>query len=87
MAMAREEARVAQELAIAKRIELAEEVEIAEFYGLEGDGSAGLCADSSSVTFGLKGSGRRMTKRVYKFRGFRSDIEEIPVAAESSEAQ
>ena len=81
MSMAREKARVAQELAIARRIELAEEVEIEEFYGLEGDASAGVKADETAVTLGVAASGKRVTKRVYKFRGFAAESE-MQAAAE-----
>ena len=69
MQMAEAQAKVAQELAIAKRIEVAEDVEIEEFYDLNAEGSAGLKADEKSVTLGASASGRRVSKRIYKFKG------------------
>jgi hypothetical protein len=69
MQMAEAQAKVAQELAIAKRIEIAEEVEIEEFYDLSGDGTIGLKADEKGITAGVSASGRRVAKRIYKFRG------------------
>lgn len=75
MQMAEAQAKVAQELAIAKRIELAEEVEIEEFYDLSGEVGAGVKADQSCITAGLSTSGRRVTKRVYKFKGVNSFLE------------
>ena len=67
-------ARVEQELAIARRIDNAEEVEIEEFYDASGKGAAGLTADmkSETATIGLSAEGRRVTKRVYHFKGWRS---------------
>ncbi|WKL15961.1 hypothetical protein QYQ99_27245 [Comamonas testosteroni] len=72
MEMEAARAKVAQELAIARRIELAEEVEIEEFYDVSGEGAAGLKADTvaKTIAVGLSGSGKRVTKRIYKFRGF-----------------
>jgi len=72
MSMAREEARVAQELAIAKRIELATEVEIEEFYDLSGEGSIGIQLQETTASAGISGSGKKVTKRIYKFTGFRT---------------
>jgi hypothetical protein len=69
MQMAEAQAKVAQEIAIAKRIELAEEVEIEEFYDTSGEGNLGLKADAKSVALGASGSGRKVTKRIYKFSG------------------
>jgi hypothetical protein len=69
MQMAEAQAKVAQELAIAKRIEIAEEVEIEEFYDLNGGGSVGLKADEQGITAEASASGRRVSKRIYKFRG------------------
>ena len=66
--MAKMQATVAQELAIAERIQNAEEVEIEEYY--EGEKSAGINAvaniDGGSISLG--GSGRQVTKRVYRFK-------------------
>ncbi len=71
-----EKARVEQELAIARRIDCAEEVEIEEYYDSSGDGSLGLKANEESVTLGASGSGRRVTKRIYKFKGYREIVRE-----------
>lgn len=69
------QARVAQEVAIARRIDTAEEVEIEEFYDTSGKGNVGLNVnrEEGNVTFGLgvAGEGRRVTKRIYRFRGWR----------------
>jgi hypothetical protein len=65
------QARALQELAIAKRIDSAEEVEIEEFY--EGSGSGGLGVNTSpeNLKIGLHGSGSKITRRIYRFKGFR----------------
>ena len=63
------QAKVEQELAIARRIDSAEEVEIEEYYDVSGSGSVGLKADEASVTIGANGDGRKVTKRVIKFKG------------------
>lgn len=63
------EAKVEQEFAIARRIHNAEEVEIQEFYDTSGKGSAGLSAERESVAVGLSGEGRKITKRIIKFKG------------------
>lgn len=64
------QAKVAQELAIAKRIENAAEVEIEEFYDTEGSGGVGLQLDTSNVNLGVSGTGKRVSKRVYRFKGW-----------------
>jgi hypothetical protein len=69
MRMAEAQARVAQEVAIAKRIETAEEVEMEEFYDYSGEGHVGAKTDGESISIGAGGSGRRVSKRVYRFRG------------------
>jgi len=69
MRMAEAQARVAQEIAIAKRIETAEEVEMEEFYDYSGEGHIGAKTDGANVSIGAGGSGRRVSKRVYRFRG------------------
>ena len=76
MQMAEAQAKVAQELAIAKRIELAEQVEIEEFYDTSGEGNIGLKADSTSVALGASRSGRKVTKRIYKFSGVNLSLAE-----------
>lgn len=63
------QAKVEQELAISRRIDSAEEVEIEEFYDTSGKGNAGLNTDGESISLGLGGEGRRVTKRVIKFKG------------------
>ncbi len=63
------QAKVEQELAIARRIDSAEEVEIEEYYDVSGSGGAGLKGDDSGITFGVNGEGRKVTKRVIKFKG------------------
>lgn len=76
MQMAEAQAKVAQELAIAKRIELAEQVEIEEFYDASGEGNLGLKADAQTVALGASGSGRKVTKRIYKFSGVNLSLAE-----------
>ncbi len=69
MLMAEAQAKVAQELAIAKRIEIAEEVEIEEFYDINAEGNIGINAKEQSISLGASASGRRVSKRIYKFSG------------------
>lgn len=63
------QARVAQELAIAERIKYAEEVEIEEIYDNSGNAGIGLQASEGILNVGLQGSGRRVVKRIYRFKG------------------
>lgn len=63
-------AKVEQELSIASRIMCADEVEIEEYYDINGKGSVGVKTDESSFTIGASGEGRKVTKRVIKFKGF-----------------
>lgn len=79
MQFAQQQARIAQELAIARRIDNAEEVEIEEFYDTSGKGSAGISIDQSSQTasVGVGTEGRRVTKRVYHFKGWRPQDNEV----------
>lgn len=63
------QAKVEQELAISRRIESAEEVEIEEYYDYSGKGAAGIAGNLDSVSLGLSGEGRRVSKRVIKFKG------------------
>jgi hypothetical protein len=63
------QAKVEQELAISRRIDSAEEVEIEEFYDTSSKASAGLNTDGESVAVGFGGEGRRVTKRIIKFKG------------------
>jgi hypothetical protein len=85
MRMAEAEARVAQELAIARRIETAHEVEMTEYFDYSGDGHAGLKTDGKNFTAGVGGSGRKVSKRKFIFKGGTSIAELSPseVAAES----
>ncbi len=69
MRMAEAHARVAQEVAIARRIETAEEVDIEESYDYSGEGHVGANADGAGMSLGTGGSGRRVSQRVFKFRG------------------
>lgn len=68
-------AQVSQELAIATRIASAQEVEIEEFYDLSGKGAAGLNinAQTETVGLGVEIEGRRVTRRVYRFKGNSTD--------------
>jgi hypothetical protein len=63
-----EQARTEQELAIARRIDNAEDVEIEEYYDLSGKASAGLNTNGEELSVGLAGEGRRVSKRIYKFK-------------------
>lgn len=71
------QAKLAQELAISQRIATAEEVEIEEYYEGEGNGSLGLNAKEGNVSLGASGSGRKVTKRIYRFTGFNELSSEI----------
>lgn len=66
------EARVSQELAIAERIANSTEVQIEEFYDISGKGHAGAKADEESISLGIGAEGRRVTKRVIRFTGWRN---------------
>lgn len=74
MRISEAEARVAQELAIAKRIENADEVEMTEFYEYAGEGQIGVKAQADMFSIGTSGSGRRISKRKFKFKGGASVI-------------
>jgi hypothetical protein len=76
MQFAQQQARIAQELAIARRIDNAEEVEIEELYDTSGKGNVGLTIDETA-TFGLGGTGRRVTKRIYRFKGLTPKESEV----------
>ena len=81
MELALQHSRIAQELAIAQRIDNAAEVEIEEYYDSTAKGQGGLNIDAESKTASLGGAGERnrVSKRVYKFKGFNpiSGIETI----------
>jgi hypothetical protein len=78
MDFSQHQARVAQELAIAKRIENATEVEIEEYYDNSGKGAAGLSINAETQTgnVGLSGENRRVSKRVYRFKGLTGGFDE-----------
>ena len=67
-------ARAEQEAAIARRIDNADEVTIEEYYDVSGKGNVGLTADAKTETLalGVAAEGRRITKRVYTFKGWRT---------------
>lgn len=76
------QARVAQELAIARRIENAAEVEIEEFYDTSGSGGVGAQVTEGAINLGAHGAGRKVTSRIYRFKGWASP--EIPNSEEVS---
>ncbi|MGV1829237.1 hypothetical protein [Agrobacterium vitis] len=78
-----QQARIAQELAIAHRITNAETVEIEEFYDRSGSGQAGLGISEEGLNLGLRGDGKSVVKRIYKFSGHR--ISPFDVALPSEE--
>jgi len=43
--------------------------EIEEFYDTAGDGQLGLTGSEKGITLGANGSGRRASRRVYRFTG------------------
>lgn len=65
------QARYLQEVSIAERISNSDSVEIEEFYDVSGKGNAGLKVEESSLTLGLSGEGRRVTKRIIRFSGLK----------------
>lgn len=69
MRIAEAQAKVAQEVAIARRIESAEEVEMEEFYEYANTGKGGAKVAVESVSIEGGASTRRVTKRVYRFKG------------------
>lgn len=79
MQFAQQQARIAQELAIARRIDNAEEVEIEEFYDTSGKGNAGISINPTiqAASIELGAEGRRVTKRVYHFKGCRPQENEV----------
>ena len=79
MQFAQQQARIAQELAIARRIDNAEEVEIEEFYDNSGKGNAGASFDQANqnASVGIGAEGRRVTKRVYHFKGWKLQDAEV----------
>lgn len=80
-----DQAKVEQELAIARRIDNAVEVEIEEYYDYSGKGSLGANANGEGVTIGATGEGRRISKRIIKFKGCNSgSLESISQPEEKS---
>lgn len=77
------QAKVEQELAISRRIDSAEEVEIEEFYDTSGKGNTGLNTDGETISLGVGGEGRRVTKRIIKFKGCAPIIRQEPVENQS----
>jgi hypothetical protein len=75
--IAQAQSRVAQELAIATRINTAEVVEIEEFYDTSGKGGISATMQGESLTAGISGEGRKVTKRVYKFTGWHDGAKEV----------
>jgi hypothetical protein len=77
--VAQAQARIAQEMAIARRIDNAEEVEIEEFYDTSGKAGIGanIDAKTETVTANIGGEGRKITKRIYHFKGWREESETI----------
>src|SRR5699024_3720423 len=63
------QAKAAQEMAIARRIENAEEVEIEEYYDMSGEGHVGAKGSNEGLSIGASAEGRKITKRVIKFKG------------------
>ncbi len=78
----KEQARIEQELAIARRIDNAEEVEIEEYYDTSGEGALGLKGDEKGVTVGASGGGKRVVKRIYKFKGYRPAVQDMDADVE-----
>jgi len=70
--MAEMQAQVAQEIAIAQRIQNADEVEIEEYYEGEAEGNVGVKTDPQGLSIGVGGKGRKVTKRVFRFKGSRT---------------
>jgi hypothetical protein len=73
MEVEREQARTQQEIAIANRIDNASEVEIEEFYDISGSGNVGAQGTTDgntfSVSMGASGEGKKIVRRVYRFKG------------------
>lgn len=78
----KEQARIEQELAIARRIDNAEEVEIEEYYDTSGEGALGLKGDVNGVTVGASGSGKKIVKRIYKFKGYQPVVQNMNTSIE-----
>lgn len=77
ISLAEQQARVAQEIAIALRVVTADEVEIEEFYDGSGEANVGAKGNKEGISFGVGGSGRKIIKRIYKFKGYNEKNLEI----------
>lgn len=55
----------------------AEEVEMEEFYDYSGEGHIGASTNGETLSLGAGGAGRRISKRVYRFRGNIGQIVEV----------
>ncbi|CAM3934991.1 hypothetical protein [Bacillus paramycoides] len=75
--MSESQARVSQELAIAQRISTAEEVEIEEFYEGNRSGGVGVQTTDVGMNLGAHGSGQKVTRRIYRFKGWHDGAKEI----------
>ncbi|QWG33349.1 hypothetical protein [Bacillus mycoides] len=75
--MSESQARVSQELAIAQRISTAEEVEIEEFFEGNGAGGVGVQTNDIGMNIGAHGSGQKVTRRIYRFKGWHDGAKEI----------
>ncbi|ALL23635.1 hypothetical protein ABEX41_12920 [Bacillus tropicus] len=75
--MSESQARVSQELAIAQRISTAEEVEIEEFYEGNGSGGIGVQTNDKGMNIGAQGAGQKVTRRIYRFKGWHDGAKEI----------
>jgi hypothetical protein len=65
-------ARTEQELAIARRIDNVETVEIEEYYDFSDQDSLGVDVKEQEVSLWLNMDGRRVSKRIYKFKGWKT---------------
>lgn len=74
MQMAETEAKVLQEIAIAQRIQIADQVEIEEYYDTEGQGKVGVDVKNGNCSVGTSGSGKRVSKRIFKFNGVNTEL-------------
>lgn len=75
--VAETQARVTQELAIAQRINTAHEVIVEEFYDSSRKADLGVNLTEEGISTGLKGEGRRVTKRIYRFTGWHDGADDV----------
>lgn len=81
------QARVAQEMSIAERIASSVEVEIEEFYDASGKGGLGIDVGKDNVFGGATGEGRKITKRIIRFKGGELKANEVLDAEENPSSQ